>query len=192
MKIGVYGGTFNPPHLGHLAAARTAVDKLGLDKLLLIPAAIPPHKELPNGTPAPEERLAMVKKMADALGMPKVVEVSSAELERAGRSYTSDTLSTLAEQYPDSELWLERKRNAVELMQMGSLRFGCWLEKNGESLESRKLNPDDYAPGGGGMPIVLKGTGVIGSVCVSGEPNHLDDQAIVTQALRQLKAEKEA
>ena len=53
-------------------------------------------------------------------------------------------------------------------------------------------NPDDYAPGGGGMPIVLKGTGVIGSVCVSGEPNHLDDQAIVTQALRQLKAEKEA
>ena len=93
---------------------------------------------------------------------------------------------------PDSELWLERKRNAVELMQMGSLRFGCWLEKNGESLESRKLNPDDYAPGGGGMPIVLKGTGVIGSVCVSGEPNHLDDQAIVTQALRQLKAEKEA
>ena len=47
---------------------------------------------------------------------------------------------------PDSELWLERKRNAVELMQMGSLRFGCWLEKNGESLESRKLNPDDYAP----------------------------------------------
>ena len=42
------------------------------------------------------------------------------------------------------------------------------------------------------MPIVLKGTGVIGSVCVSGEPDHLDDQAIVTQALRQLKAEKEA
>lgn len=93
---------------------------------------------------------------------------------------------------PDSELWLERKRNAVDLMQMGSLRFGCLLEETGESLESRKLNADDYAPGGGGMPIILKDTGVIGSVCVSGEPNHLDDQAIVTRALQQLKAEKEA
>ena len=51
MKIGIFGGTFNPPHLGHLAAARTAIDVLGLDKLLIIPAAIPPHKELPEGTP---------------------------------------------------------------------------------------------------------------------------------------------
>ena len=92
---------------------------------------------------------------------------------------------------PDSELWLERKRNAVELMQMASLRFGCWLEENGETLESRKLNPDDFAPGGGGMPIILKGTGVIGSVCVSGEPNHLDDHAIVTTAMKRLLAEKQ-
>ncbi|MDO4173897.1 MAG: heme-binding protein [Eubacteriales bacterium] len=93
---------------------------------------------------------------------------------------------------PDSELWLERKRNAVDLMHMGSLRFGCLLEETGETLESRKLNPDDYAPGGGGMPIILDGTGVIGSVCVSGQPNHLDDQAIVVAALQRLKAEKEA
>ena len=49
MKIGIFGGTFNPPHLGHLAAARTAVAVLGLDKLLIIPAANPPHKELPEG-----------------------------------------------------------------------------------------------------------------------------------------------
>ena len=91
---------------------------------------------------------------------------------------------------PDSELWLERKRNAVELMQMGSLCFGCMLSESGESLEDRKLHADDFAPGGGGMPIVLAGTGMIGSVCVSGEPNHLDDQEIVVKALRQLKAEK--
>ena len=51
MKIGIYGGTFNPPHLGHMAAALAAVAALGLDKLLLIPAAIPPHKALPSGTP---------------------------------------------------------------------------------------------------------------------------------------------
>ena len=47
MKIGIYGGTFNPPHLGHLAAARTALDALKLDKLILMPAAVPPHKVLP-------------------------------------------------------------------------------------------------------------------------------------------------
>ena len=61
MKIGVYGGTFNPPHLGHLAAAQAAIDSLGLDKLLIIPAAIPPHKELPPGTPTAEHRLAMAE-----------------------------------------------------------------------------------------------------------------------------------
>lgn len=106
MKIGIYGGTFNPPHLGHMAAARTAVEKLGLDKLLLIPAAIPPHKELPPGTPPGAERLAMVEKMADAMRLPQVVEVSAMELEREGKSYTSDTLAALWEQYPEAELWL--------------------------------------------------------------------------------------
>lgn len=106
MKIGVFGGTFNPPHLGHLAAARTAVDVLGLDKLLIVPAAIPPHKELPENTPAPEHRLAMTEKMADALLLSEVAEVSSLELERAGKSYTSDTLEQLRRQYPEAELWL--------------------------------------------------------------------------------------
>lgn len=106
MKIGIYGGTFNPPHLGHLAAAQTAVEVLGLDKLLLIPAAIPPHKALPEGTPAPEHRLEMVAKMADAMLKPGVVEVSALELEREGKSYTSDTLAAIHEQYPEAELWL--------------------------------------------------------------------------------------
>ena len=106
MKIGIFGGTFNPPHLGHLAAARTAIDVLGLDKLLLIPAALPPHKELPEGTPAPEHRLAMAEKMADALLLPGVTEVSPVELERDGKSYTSDTLEILRGRYPEAELWL--------------------------------------------------------------------------------------
>jgi nicotinate-nucleotide adenylyltransferase len=106
LKIGIFGGTFNPPHLGHLAAARTAVAVLGLDKLLIIPAAIPPHKELPEGTPAPGHRLAMAAKLADALLLPEKVEVSSMELDRTGKSYTSDTLAQLKETYPDAELWL--------------------------------------------------------------------------------------
>lgn len=106
MKIGIYGGTFNPPHLGHLAAAKTAIEVLGLDRLLLIPAAIPPHKVLPEGTPPPEHRLSMAEKMADALLRPKVVQVSTLELEREGKSYTSDTLEELHRQYPEAELWL--------------------------------------------------------------------------------------
>ena len=106
MKIGIYGGTFNPPHLGHMAAARTAVDALKLDKLLLMPAAVPPHKTLPENTPDQAHRLAMVEQMADALEMPGVVEVSTLELEREGKSYTSDTLEELHRRYPGAELWL--------------------------------------------------------------------------------------
>ena len=106
MKIGVYGGTFNPPHLGHLAAARAAIETLELDKLLLIPAAVPPHKDLPQETPGLEHRLAMVEKMADAMRLPRVVEVSRLEVERCGKSYTSDTLEALHEQYPEAQLWL--------------------------------------------------------------------------------------
>ncbi len=104
MKIGIYGGTFNPPHLGHMAAAKAAVAALGLDKLLLIPAAIPPHKALPSDTPAPEHRLAMVEKWADGMGAG--AEVSALELEREGKSYTSDTLRAIRQTYPDAELWL--------------------------------------------------------------------------------------
>jgi len=106
MKIGIYGGTFNPPHLGHLVAAKTAVEVLGLDKLLLIPAAIPPHKTLPECTPSAEHRLAMTQIMGDAMLMPKVVEVSDLELKREGKSYTAHTLEELHAQYPGAELWL--------------------------------------------------------------------------------------
>ena len=106
MKQGIYGGSFNPPHRGHLAAARTAIDALGLDKLLFIPAALPPHKALPAGTPPAQERLRLTEIAADTLLLPKQVEVSSLELERPGKSYTADTLRQLRGQYPDAQLWL--------------------------------------------------------------------------------------
>ena len=86
----------------------------------------------------------------------------------------------------DSELWLARKRRSVELMDMSSLHFLAWLEANGETLESRKLPADDYAAGGGGFPIRVRGTGMIGSVCVSGLPDHRDDHRLVTGALAAL------
>ena len=65
MKIGVYGGTFNPPHLGHLTAARAVFELLKLDKLLLVPAGLPPHKALPAGSPTAEQRLEMTRLAAE-------------------------------------------------------------------------------------------------------------------------------
>lgn len=59
MRIGIYGGTFNPIHRGHLTAAQAAMDVLGLDRLLLIPASVPPHKALPQGSAEPADRLEM-------------------------------------------------------------------------------------------------------------------------------------
>lgn len=104
MKIGIYGGTFDPPHLGHMESARAAMEALELDKLLFLPTWQPPHKPLAPNSAAPEDRLAMVRLMADGLG-PKA-EACDLEYERKGKSYTAQTLRLLREQYPEDELWL--------------------------------------------------------------------------------------
>ena len=106
MKIGVYGGTFNPPHLGHITAARAVFDMLGLDKLLLIPAGLPPHKEMPAGSPTAEQRLEMSRLAAEQTGLGRKIEVLDLELNRKGKSFTADTLQELKTQYPEDELWL--------------------------------------------------------------------------------------
>lgn len=106
MKIGVYGGTFDPPHLGHLNSARFALETLELDKLLLMPAAAPPHKTLPTETAGVRGRWDMVNIAADGFLLPDRVEVSRLEMDRAGKSYTADTLALLREEYPKAKLWL--------------------------------------------------------------------------------------
>lgn len=106
MKIGIYGGTFNPPHLGHLAAARAAAAVLRLDKLIFVPAGIPPHKEIPADAPTDQQRLEMVTIAADQLRMPELTTVWDEELKRPGKSYTSDTLYQAKLLWPDAELWL--------------------------------------------------------------------------------------
>ena len=104
MNIGIYGGTFDPPHWGHITAARAAMEQLGLDKLVLIPDRVPPHKALPEGSASPEQRLEMAALATAELG--KRTEVSDRELRRDGPSYTSDTLAALREEYPEDTLWL--------------------------------------------------------------------------------------
>ena len=106
MKIGVYGGAFNPPHLGHITAARAVFELLKLDKLLMIPTGHPPHKLLPPGSPTPGQRLELTRLAAEQMGLGDRVEVLDIELSREGNSYTSDTLARLKERYPEDELWL--------------------------------------------------------------------------------------
>ena len=106
MKIGIYGGTFNPPHLGHLTAARAVFELLNLDQLLLVPAGMPPHKELPAGSPTPEQRLEMTRLAGEQLGLGDRVRTLDIEVYRQGKSFTADTLAQLKAQHPEDELWL--------------------------------------------------------------------------------------
>jgi nicotinate-nucleotide adenylyltransferase len=102
VRIGILGGTFNPPHLGHLICAQEAYLQLSLDRVLLIPAGIPPHKPL-DEEPGPEHRLELCRLAVS--GDPHM-EVCAVEVERPGPSYTVDTLEELHERMPDSELFL--------------------------------------------------------------------------------------
>lgn len=101
-RIGIYGGTFNPPHIGHMRAAAHAIQTLKLDRLLLIPNRTAPHKAVADGA-SPEQRLEMLE--LSARGMEKA-RVSSVELTREGKSYTADTIAQLQREYPDGELVL--------------------------------------------------------------------------------------
>ena len=98
MRIGLFGGSFNPPHLGHLALARTVLDLNLADRVCLVPAATPPHKRISGGVDA-ESRLAMARLMASE---DKRLNADDIELERAGPSYTIDTLRQLIAQHPDA------------------------------------------------------------------------------------------
>jgi nicotinate-nucleotide adenylyltransferase len=101
MRLGVFGGTFDPPHLGHMALAEWAREELSLDRVLFVPAGAPPHKR-GRRTPA-AGRVAMVR--AAVRGNP-AFGVSTLETRRAGPSYTVDTLRALAARHPGAELWL--------------------------------------------------------------------------------------
>jgi len=98
--VGILGGTFNPPHLGHLVCAQEALDQLGLDRVVLMPVHTPPHKEL-QSDPGPEVRLELCRLAVaddDRLG------VSDAEVRRGGSSYTVATLRSIHAEDPGAQL----------------------------------------------------------------------------------------
>jgi nicotinate-nucleotide adenylyltransferase len=116
VRIGVFGGTFDPIHKGHLAAAKAAMECAHLDRVLFVPSAQPPHR---GAAVAPaEDRLAMSKLAVQ--GEP-AFEVSDVEVRRGGRSYTADTLSELHRARPADELFLILGWDAARL-------FRTWHE----------------------------------------------------------------
>ena len=89
-----------------------------------------------------------------------------------------------------NDMWINRKRNTVKTVHMSSLHTGYVLEKQGETIgEDWYLDPNDYAFLGGGFPLAIKGTGVVGSICVSGLPHEQDHQMIVDVLTQYLKEE---
>jgi nicotinate-nucleotide adenylyltransferase len=101
-RIGILGGSFNPPHLGHRALARHAGGQLGLERVLLMPAHVSPHKS-DAVDPGPKHRLKMCRLLiGDAPGL----AVCALEIDRGGASYTVDTLEALHASHPDAELTL--------------------------------------------------------------------------------------
>ena len=103
MRIGIYGGTFSPVHVGHVQGAKYALNALQLDTLLMIPTGVSPHKALPEGTPTPQQRLEMLQ---IAVQQEENIQASDIELARGGVSYTYMTLTQLRQQYPEDELFL--------------------------------------------------------------------------------------
>lgn len=97
-RIGIFGGTFNPPHIGHTRLAEHFVKELKLDRLLVIPTYQPPHKSTDN-LASGEDRINMCM-----LAFPDAV-ISTIEMNRGGKSYTYDTLCEIKEQYPGDELF---------------------------------------------------------------------------------------
>lgn len=102
-RIGIYGGTFSPVHVGHVLGAKYALNALKLDRLLMIPTNTSPHKEQLQGTPTPRQRLAMLQM---ALTGEERIIASDLELIRGGVSYTYKTLTDLRQQYPMDEFFL--------------------------------------------------------------------------------------
>jgi len=100
-KVGVLGGTFDPVHFGHLRAAEVARDELGLERILFVPAANPPHKR-GDGVTAASARVEMLERvLADVDGF----ELSTIEIDRGGASYTIETLDAMRAKNPDVEYW---------------------------------------------------------------------------------------
>jgi nicotinate-nucleotide adenylyltransferase len=103
MKLGIFGGTFNPPHMGHISSMQTVQKKLGLGQVLMIPAFKNPLKIETEG-PSPQQRLQMCE--LAVRGWQPILNVNPIEINAGGTSFTVDTLTTLSSQHSEDDLYL--------------------------------------------------------------------------------------
>lgn len=127
MRLGIFGGSFDPPHIGHLLAAVDAFEALKLDRLVFVPAAVQPLKMTAQAAPA-GHRLAMVRLL---VGSDERFAVDATEIDRAGVSYTVDTLEIFAQRYPTAERFFLVGEDAMAA-------FASWREP-GRILELARL-----------------------------------------------------
>ena len=102
MRLCIYGGSFNPPHLGHVDALRSAAEAIRPDHILAIPAGMPPHKQMDSGSPDADARLRLAELAFAEVPGAKVLDL---ELKRLGKSYTVDTLQEISDRYEDEQLY---------------------------------------------------------------------------------------
>ena len=143
-QIGILGGTFNPPHLGHVHAAVCAADELGLDRVLMLPGYQPPHKETADRSPSAEQRLEMVR--LAALADPRLT-ADDCEIRRGGKSYTVFTLQELRIRFPQAKLTflcgtdmfltLDRWFRAEELLKLARFAVAPRTEGKDEALQQK-------------------------------------------------------
>ncbi len=103
MSIAVYGGSFNPPHIGHRHVAEAVIKHFKPRRFFIIPAGVAPHKNMAEGSPTNDERMELCRR---AFGELETVAVSDMEILREGKSYTADTLRALMERFPGEEIIL--------------------------------------------------------------------------------------
>jgi nicotinate-nucleotide adenylyltransferase len=156
VRLGIFGGTFDPPHVGHLIVAQDAVRALHLDRIAFVPAALPPHKRGVSITAA-ALRLGMVR--AAVAGDDRFA-VDDIEVQRDGPSYTVDTLRAYRERYPDAELFLllgadqyadfETWREAAEIRKLAAVAV---LARQGESGTTTGDDLDEGGEDGANRPL---------------------------------------
>ena len=159
VRIGIFGGSFNPIHNGHIELIRGIVSELALDKLFVVPSFLPPHKSVKSPV-SPEDRLKMCRlSVSDILA----VEVSDIEIKRGGKSYTYETLQELHRLYPDDTLFLIMGADmflSIETWKKPEVIFNlatiCGVPRKGISKRQELLDREPFLQSLGAETKVLR------------------------------------
>lgn len=173
MRIGLFGGTFSPPHTGHIKAAELFVSTIGLDRLIIMPAGIPPHKEADSGASS-YDRLQMARLAFSGIG-----EVSDFEITKTGKSYSVETLEWLREVYHDDSIYmlvgedmflsLDKWREPEKIVNLATV---VYMRRSATDSNALKSKEDEYRNKWGADfiymgddPTVVSSTEVRKSIC---------------------------